>query len=107
MISNDPVDEGAGTDGKLAVRAFRGTGGIALVADAAGPAGAQPVLLLHGGGQTRGSWGAAVRALGAAGYQEVALDQRGNGESAWSDDGGYTLDRFADDLRRVDRKSVV
>lgn len=101
VTSNDPVDEGAGTDGKLAVRAFRGAGGIALVADAAGPAGAQPVLLLHGGGQTRGSWGAAVRALGAAGYQAVALDQRGHGESAWSDDGGYTLDRFADDLRRV------
>ncbi|MFD2499304.1 alpha/beta fold hydrolase [Rhizorhabdus histidinilytica] len=59
------------------------------------------MLLLHGGGQTRGSWGAAVRALGAAGYQAVALDQRGHGESAWSDDGGYTLDRFADDLRRV------
>lgn len=86
---------------ELTVRDYRGAGDIALVADAAGPADGQPVLLLHGGGQTRGSWGAAVRALGAAGYHAVALDQRGHGESGWSDDGGYTLDRFADDLRSV------
>lgn len=86
---------------ELTVRDYRGAGDIALVADAAGPVDGQPVLLLHGGGQTRGSWGAAVRALGAAGYHAVALDQRGHGESGWSDDGGYTLDRFADDLRSV------
>jgi len=86
---------------ELKVRDYRGAGDIALVADAAGPQDGQPVLLLHGGGQTRGSWGAAVRALGAAGYHAVALDQRGHGESGWSDDGGYTLDRFADDLRSV------
>jgi len=86
---------------ELKVHDYRGAGDIALVADAAGPPDGQPVLLLHGGGQTRGSWGAAVRALGAAGYHAVALDQRGHGESGWSDDGGYTLDRFADDLRSV------
>jgi len=85
----------------LSVRNFHGAGDIALVADEAGPVDGQPVLLLHGGGQTRGSWGNAMRALGAGGFRAVALDQRGHGDSAWSGDGLYTLDRFADDLRRV------
>ncbi len=80
---------------------LEGADGIALAADVAGPPDGQPVILLHGGGQTRGSWRNAVAALARAGYRAIALDQRGHGESAWSADGDYLLDRFGDDLRRV------
>lgn len=111
VTSDGNIEHDVRTGVEPVARAYSGAGDIALVADTAGPADGQPVLLLHGGGQTRASWGAAVRALGAAGYHAVALDQRGHGESAWSDDGGYTLDRFADDLRRVaasfDRKPIL
>lgn len=85
----------------LTVRAFRGSEGLSLVADQGGPADGRPVLLLHGGGQTRRSWGAAARALAARGYHVTALDLRGHGDSAWAPDGSYALDAFADDLRAV------
>ncbi len=80
---------------------LEGADGIALAADVAGPSDGQPVILLHGGGQTRGSWRNAVSALAGAGYRAIAVDQRGHGESAWSEDGDYLLDRFGEDLRRV------
>jgi len=80
---------------------MEGADGLALAADVAGPADGQPVILLHGGGQTRGSWRNAVAALARAGYRAIAVDQRGHGESAWSEDGDYLLDRFGDDLRCV------
>ncbi|MGC6328172.1 alpha/beta fold hydrolase [Rhizorhabdus sp. FW153] len=80
---------------------LEGADGIALAADVAGPADGQPVILLHGGGQTRGSWRNAVAALARAGYRALAVDQRGHGESGWSEDGDYLLDRFGEDLRRV------
>lgn len=75
--------------------------GVPLVAEADGPEDGMPVLMLHGGGQTRGAWRNAIVALGARGYRAVALDQRGHGDSGWSQDGSYTLDWFADDLRQV------
>ncbi len=56
-------------------------------------------MLLHGGGQTRGAWGAAARRLGELGYRAVALDARGHGESDWSAGGIYSLEAFANDLR--------
>lgn len=80
---------------------LEGADGIALAADVAGPLDGQPVILLHGGGQTRGSWRNAVAALARAGYRAIAVDQRGHGESAWSEEGDYLLDRFGEDLRRV------
>jgi pimeloyl-ACP methyl ester carboxylesterase len=81
---------------------FEGAG-VRLVADAAGPADGQPLLFLHGGGQTRQSWGTALREASARGYRAYALDLRGHGESQWSPDGIYDLDRFADDTRAVVR----
>lgn len=80
---------------------LEGADGIALAADVAGPLDGQPVILLHGGGQTRGSWRNAVAALARAGYRAIAVDQRGHGESAWSEEGDYLLDRFGEDLRRM------
>ena len=56
------------------------------------------MVLLHGGGQTRASWKGAVTALASRGYRAVSLDLRGHGDSDWSNDGDYQLDRFVDDL---------
>ncbi|MGQ0623286.1 MAG: alpha/beta fold hydrolase [Sporichthyaceae bacterium] len=75
--------------------------GLALTAEAAGPTAALTVLLLHGGGQRRSSWGAALSALSAAGLRAVALDQRGHGDSEWSASGDYLPEDFADDVASV------
>lgn len=56
------------------------------------------VVLLHGGGQTRHSWGGTARRLAAAGRTTVALDARGHGDSAWDPEADYRVDAFAGDL---------
>lgn len=75
--------------------------GLALVADAIGPVDAPHILFLHGSGQTRQSWRKALDEAAGRGYRAIALDLRGHGDSAWSPDGVYSLDRFASDLREV------
>ena len=80
-----------------------GAGGLALAADAWGDDAAPPLVLLHGGGQTRGAWGEAGARLAALGWRVLAVDLRGHGESAWSDDGVYSVDRYADDVRALAR----
>jgi pimeloyl-ACP methyl ester carboxylesterase len=84
-----------------AVVGYVGSGGVQLVATRYGPADGAPVLLLHGGGQTRGAWSASARAMAAQDFAVTALDMRGHGDSDWSPDGRYSLDLFADDLRLV------
>ena len=80
---------------------FGGRDGNRLAADAAGPADGPPVVLLHGGGQTRHSWGTTLTALADAGWRAYSLDLRGHGESEWAPDGDYTLDAFAGDVAAV------
>lgn len=80
---------------------FSGAGGLALVADTAGPVDGQPVILLHGGGQTRHSWGKALEEFAAAGYRVISYDSRGHGDSDWAADGDYRLDALAADLAQV------
>jgi pimeloyl-ACP methyl ester carboxylesterase len=77
---------------------FKGHGGLALVAHASGDPTAPPVLLLHGGGQTRHAWAETATRLAAHGWYAVALDLRGHGESAWADDEDYSVDAFAGDV---------
>jgi peroxiredoxin len=57
-------------------------------------------LFLHGGGQTRHSWGGAARDVAAAGWQAVTVDARGHGESDWAD-ADYRLSSFAADVVAV------
>jgi len=71
---------------------------VALVGDADGPDDGAPVLLLHGGGQTRHAWGSAAAALAKNGLRAVAVDLRGHGDSGWPEDGDYGLERYADDV---------
>jgi peroxiredoxin len=80
---------------------FRGLGGVRLAADRRGSSSAPPVLLLHGGGQTRYSWGGTAESLADAGWQAVTVDARGHGESDWAPDADYRLTAFAEDVRRV------
>lgn len=79
----------------------RGHGGIRLAVDAFGDPVATPVVLLHGGGQTRHSWRATAGRLAASGYRAVTMDQRGHGDSDWAPDGNYALEAFALDLVAV------
>jgi pimeloyl-ACP methyl ester carboxylesterase len=83
---------------------YAGDEGIELVADAWGSPGDPPVLLLHGGGQTRHAWGGTAEALASAGWYAVSLDLRGHGESAWSAEGHYHHSNFAADTVAVARR---
>jgi peroxiredoxin len=80
---------------------FSGWGGVRLAADRRGDPDAPPVLLLHGGGQTRYSWGGTAEALAYAGWQAITVDARGHGESEWAPDKDYSLTSFAEDVRRI------
>lgn len=84
-------------------RTFEGAHGNRLVATEMGPAG-RPVLLLHGGGQTRHAWAKSARRLAEAGWHAVALDQRGHGDSEWVADGAYAFPDFAADAAAVARQ---
>ena len=78
---------------------FEGWGGIRLAGEVWGPASADPVLLAHGGGQSRLAWRETAIRLAAAGYRAAAIDLRGHGDSARADD--YSLTAFAGDIRMV------
>jgi len=77
------------------------SGDVTLAADAFGDPADTPVVLLHGGGQTRHSWRTTGSELAAAGWYVVSVDQRGHGGSDWSPDGHYSLERFASDVVNV------
>ena len=80
---------------------FAGEDGLEIAAELHGPSAAPPVLLLHGGGQTRYSWHHTAEALARRGRRVVNADLRGHGDSAWSPTGDYSLDGFAADVRAV------
>jgi pimeloyl-ACP methyl ester carboxylesterase len=75
--------------------------GVTLTADAEGAWSGPAVLLLHGGGQTRQSWGGTSRVLADAGFLAVTVDQRGHGESDWAADGDYGISAYSRDVRAV------
>ena len=81
---------------------FEGAGGLTLVADAWGDPGADPILFMHGGGQTRHSWGGAARLLAEKGWRTLSIDLRGHGDSGWASDGSeYEAEYFVADINRV------
>jgi pimeloyl-ACP methyl ester carboxylesterase len=87
--------------GEFPICRYAGAGGLLLAAEVGGEATAPPILLLHGGGQTRHSWGGAMRRLVSLGYHVINLDARGHGESAWAPDGRYGLQLLAQDIKCV------
>src|SRR5690349_1991482 len=80
---------------------IHGPGGVQIVADRLGDPSARAVVFLHGGGQTRRSWGKAAAAVAKRGFQAVTIDMRGHGESDWSSDGDYRVVSFAADVAEV------
>lgn len=79
-----------------------GRGGVELVCDdfGSGTPGT-PVLLLHGGAQTRQSWGRVPAVLRANGFRPLALDLRGHGQSEWAPDLDYSPDALVEDIQKV------
>ena len=59
------------------------------------------VILAHGGGQTRHSWGKTAAAIAETGHTVISLDQRGHGDSSWDHEGRYAFTDFADDAVAV------
>jgi pimeloyl-ACP methyl ester carboxylesterase len=88
-----------------------GVDGVQICADRVGDPSAPAVVFLHGGGQTRRSWGRAAAAVAERGWQAVTVDMRGHGESDWSEDGDYRVVSFAHDvlavLRRLPPQPVI
>jgi peroxiredoxin len=80
---------------------FSTTGGLTLVADRRGEAGERNVVFLHGGGQTRHSWGGTAAAVAERGWCSWTIDARGHGESDWEPTGDYRLAGFAADVAHV------
>jgi pimeloyl-ACP methyl ester carboxylesterase len=64
-------------------RRFRMADGVELVADAWGDPARPPVILLHGGGQTRHAWKRTAAVLERRGYAALSVDLRGHGDSGW------------------------
>ena len=77
---------------------FKGASGNTLVGDVYGEEG-PPVLLLHGGGQTRHAWKKTGDLIARMGRVAYAVDQRGHGDSEWVADGAYQYTDFAADAR--------
>ena len=77
---------------------FKGASGNTLAGDVYGEEG-PPVLLLHGGGQTRHAWKKTGDLIARMGRVAYAVDQRGHGDSEWVADGAYRYTDFAADAR--------
>ena len=77
---------------------FKGANGNTLAGDVYGEQG-PPVLLLHGGGQTRHAWKKTGDLIARMGRTAYAVDQRGHGDSEWVADGAYQYGDFSADAR--------
>lgn len=79
---------------------FAGAEGNSIAADLFDGGGA-PVILLHGGGQTRRAWDKTARMLAAEGWRAVSVDLRGHGESDWVASGDYRFATYAAEVASI------
>ena len=82
-------------------RHFLTRSGIQIQADFWGELNENSVVLLHGGGQTRHSWGSTAAVIASKGWCAISVDLRGHGMSGWAPDGEYGLNGFAEDIDSV------
>lgn len=80
---------------------FVGSIGNTLVGDWRGDPGDPGVLFLHGGGQTRHSWGGSAESIARLGFRTLSLDHRGHGESDWAENKSYALRDLAADTKLI------
>lgn len=73
-------------------------GGITLRGAERGDPTNPPVLMKHGGGQSRRAWRTSAEKLARAGYCVTTIDARGHGESDWAGEGNYGMEIMARDL---------
>jgi pimeloyl-ACP methyl ester carboxylesterase len=79
---------------------FSGAEDNSLVADLWDGRG-HPVVLFHGGGQTRRAWDTTAKRLMMAGLRAITVDQRGHGESEWVSSRDYTFSAYAEDVAAI------
>lgn len=79
---------------------WKGAHGVRLVGQVWGPDAGRPVILLHGGGQSRHAWKNTGAVLADAGFRVIAYDARGHGDSDWTDR-GYGIEEMVADLHCV------
>lgn len=99
-----PAARSEGPPGSLTAKRFAAYEGVNQVGDVGGDPRGESIILLHGGGQTRHSWGRAAVELAAKGYYVAAVDLRGHGDSDWAPDANYCIDAQVGDLRAVIRQ---
>lgn len=58
-------------------------------------------VLAHGGGQTRNAWRSTGPWLAESGWDTLAYDARGHGESDWPASGDYSMAQFTADLEQI------
>lgn len=80
-------------------RSWVGKNGVRIAGEVWGDG--PPVVLLHGGGQTRHSWKRTCADLASRGHHAIAVDLRGHGESEWAPGQDYSLDAHVADLLAV------
>jgi len=78
-----------------------GSDGLMLSVEVSGPQQGLPVMLAHGGGQTKRAWRKTAEALAEAGFQAIAVDLRGHGNSDWAPADGYDVGHMAADLLAI------
>ncbi len=90
---------------------YQSNDGLKLKGDHYGDPANPPLIFLHGGGQTRHSWGEAAVGVAKAGWHVINMDSRGHGESDWCPRTNYEVETFVEDLKVVlntlDTKPVI
>lgn len=80
---------------------FVGTEGNRIAADLWGGGSGPVAVLMHGGGQTRHSWGGTAARLADGGWRAITVDQRGHGDSDQSANGHYSFRDYAGDASEI------
>jgi len=80
---------------------YKSFDGLRLRGDIYGNPDRPPLIFLHGGGQTRHSWGDAAERVAEAGWHVINMDSRGHGETEWCPQTNYEIEDFVGDLTVV------